>query len=471
MRKTLLACSAVLSLTAAAETVEFTEETGVLCNPGQGWSSMGRNAAKYEGVVNIGQVYDRPAWRDFEPQEGVYDWRKLDGFVAYAAKMGLPATFRIMCACSRASRPCTPDWVWEKGAKFDEWEEIGCDGNVHTNRAPIFDDETFLACHRRFVEKLAERYDGDPRLYGIDLGSYGNFGEWHCSGLPPNCPKALPRDAEGRIVRNAPRGKWVKPHVYPLEVRKRYVDMYLDNFRKTEIVFMTDDYECLAYALGTGTPRVGIRRDGVGSKWHYSRWIGHPPYDKIPVMGDVWKDRPVWFEFYGDFKKYFLKDGRDIGFAVNWMLTNHVSVVNTCPASPAVIKDDAEHFPLLRAIDLYAGARLVPQRCRVERDGRTVRISLEGINRGAAPVHIPYELRFAVVGADGKDAFSFTGKSNPSKWLPGPFAFEESCALPEGVRGRLVLRLVHRDGVFRNFRFAAKESLPDGTLPLTKEVP
>lgn len=284
-----LAALAALAVRAA----DFTEDTGVFRNPGQGWSSMGRNAAKYEGVVNIGQVYDRPSWRDFEPEEGVYDWRKLDGLVAYAAKMGLPAAFRIMCVCAGSSRPCTPDWVWRKGAKFDEWEEVGYDGNVHTNRAPIFDDEVFLDSHRRFVEKLAERYDGDPRLCGIDLGSYGNFGEWHCCGLPPNRPKALPRDAEGRIVRNAPRGKWIKPRVYPFEVRKRYVDMYLDNFRKTEIVFMTDDHECLAYALGTGTPRVGIRRDGVGSASHYKRWIGLPPYDGISAMGDVWKDRPV----------------------------------------------------------------------------------------------------------------------------------------------------------------------------------
>ena len=114
----------------------------------------------------------------------------------------------------------------------------------------------------------------------------------------------------------------------------------------------------------------------------------------------------------------------------------------------------------------YAGARLVPRTRRIVRDGRSLKVALEGVNRGVAPIHIPYGLRFAVVGKDGREAFAFADKADPSKWLPGPFAFEESCELPEGVSGRLVLRLVHRGGVFRNFRFAAKESLSDGALPL-----
>ena len=45
----------------------FTEDTTVFCNPGQGWSTMGCNAEQYAGIVNIGQVYHRPTWRDFGP--------------------------------------------------------------------------------------------------------------------------------------------------------------------------------------------------------------------------------------------------------------------------------------------------------------------------------------------------------------------------------------------------------------------
>ena len=452
---------------AAPQRRVFTEDTTVFCNPGQGWSTMGCNAEQYAGVVNIGQVYHRPTWRDFEPQEGVYNWTKLDKLLAYAAQRGIPAAFRIMCVCSGSSVPSSPDWVWAKGAKFEEWENLGYDGNVHTNRAPIFDDPIFLAAHRRFIQALAARYDGDPRLAGIDLGSYGNWGEWHCGSLPPVTPRFLPRDAQGRIRKDALKSKGVKPHVYPLAVRRQYVDMYLDNFRKTPLIFMTDDHECLKYALGEGpTPRVGLRRDGVGSPWHFGRWIGTKPYDAIPRMADVWRNQPIWLEFYGDLATTVRDRFKTLPFSVEWLLTNHVSVVNTCPANPHRIKDDVANFALLKKIDLYAGARLVPQSVEVTRSNGAYEVVLRGENRGVAPIHLPFAVQFALVDAKDKDIVRAAGQTDPSTWLPGPFVLRETVTFPSSVEGRLVLRLVHRHGVFRNFRFAAQETLPDGALPL-----
>lgn len=42
--------------------------------------------------------------------------------------------------------------------------------------------------------------------------------------------------------------------------------MYLKNFKKSDIFFMTDDHEVLKYALGNKKKaRVGLRRDGIGS--------------------------------------------------------------------------------------------------------------------------------------------------------------------------------------------------------------
>ena len=46
-----------------------------------------------------------------------------------------------------------------------------------------FDDPIFMEEHEKFIKALAARYDGDPRLGGLDLGSYGNWGEWHCTSL------------------------------------------------------------------------------------------------------------------------------------------------------------------------------------------------------------------------------------------------------------------------------------------------
>ena len=458
---------AALSFVCAAGTITFTEETGTIRNPGQGWSTMGGKWSfdQSDPVVNVGSVYCRFSWTSLEPEEGRYNWKPLDELLAFAASKGLPASFRIMCASQHSSSGwSTPPWVFKKGAKDEPFLVPKVLRGQPTNmvhHTPVFDDPVFMDAHRRFIRALAARYDGDPRLAGLDLGSYGHWGEWHCGGLPPNTNRYVAAESRAKL-------KWVPPRKYPFEIRKQYADWYLDNFKKTPIVFMTDDWEVLKYALGDGpNARVGLRRDGVASPWHFKRWIGTTPYDAIPRMGDVWKDRPVWFEFFGDAQS-ILGKGWDLQYAVEWMLTNHVTVVNTCPFSPWQLKDDPVHYPLLRKLDMYAGARLVPQEATVQRSGRRVTVSLSGVNKGVARIHLPYVAQIVVTDAAGREVMVHEAAADPGTWLPGPFRFSETFSLPPsaGADVSFAIRLRHRHGIFRNFRFAARETSPDGSLPL-----
>ncbi|MGN0852735.1 MAG: beta-galactosidase [Kiritimatiellia bacterium] len=451
--------------------VTFTEDASVFRNPGQGWSSMGGEASlkRLEKLVNVGAIYSRLIWAHLEPEEGVYNWKPLDDLLACGERHGLPVSFRIMCV-NRSGGPeyDTPKWVFDKGAAEDPFE-IGIHPWQRTGTAPLtalqkhaphFDDPIFLEAHERFLRALGERYDGNPLLAGLDLGSYGNWGEWHCSGLPPNVPAKLDRDAEGKILDPQPKRKYVSPRQYPLELRKRYADIYLSVFRKTPIVFMSDDWEVMKYAMGDGSlPRVGFRRDGVGSPWHFKRWIGTAPYTALPNMGDVWKTQPIWLEFFGNAVKMRDK-GWDVPYSIEWMLTNHVSVVNTCPFGPEQIKEDDPLRPLMRRIDLYAGARLVPQSASVTLEHDRLAISLTGVNKGVAPIHLPYEAVYTFKSADGTVVAEHISSADPTTWLPGPFALSDKLTPPPGfAEGRLTLtlRLRHTGGKLRDFRFAAQE--------------
>ena len=468
MRSVIVLAGAALAVAcAAAGTVTFTEETGVFRNPGQGWSTMGGKWSfdKTDPVVNVGSVYCRYAWSQLEPEEGRYNWKPLEDLFDFAASKGLPASFRVMCASRHDNTGwTTPPWVFKKGAKDDPFLASGTVRGKETNivhHTPIFDDPVFMDAHRRFIKALAARYDGDPRLAGLDLGSYGHWGEWHCGGLPPNTNLYVAAEVRAKLKRMPPRE-------YPFEIRKQYADWYLEGFKNTPIVFMTGDWEVLKYALGTEpTARVGLRRDGVGSPWHFKRWIGTKPYDAIPRMGDVWKDRPVWFEFYGDAQS-ILEKKWDLPYAIEWMLTNHVTVVNTCPFSPWQLKDDPVHYPLLRKIDLYAGVRLVPLTANVRREGNRLSVELSGVNKGVARMHLPYVAQIVVTDAAGSELMVHEAAVDPGSWLPGPFRLVDAFDLPpESQDGlKLALRLRHRYGFFRNFRFAARETLPDGSLPL-----
>lgn len=448
-----------------AKEVSFTEETGVIRHqPGQGWTTMGLNWDKLDDVVNLGGVYDRPCWSQLEPEEGVYDWSRIDGLMKLAQKHRVPFSFRIMCACAQNRNGyVTPKWLFDKGAKDDTfiiWRK-GRKGEIEefVQHVPQFDDPLFLEHHFRFLKALGERYNGNPWLAGIDLGSYGHWGEWHCHGLPP---------CTNRYVKPGCKpAKYVPAKVYPLEVRKQYVDAYLNNFKDSTVVFMTDDAECLEYAIGDGEgSRVGMRRDGCGSPWHFPRWIGSKAYANVTKMGEVWKYKPIWFESYGPGKN--LKEKyNNLDFTFNWMITNHVTIVNTCPFTPLELKDDAESREYMKRIDLYAGARFVPQRARVEEiDGKTA-VGISFVNRGVARLHLPYEAVWEMRDADGKVLASRVSKSDPKTWMPGAFKFRDDLpfALKEGTS--LYLRLRHVHGLFRDFKFAAKEVDADGALLVT----
>ena len=467
MRFTIATTIAAATLQLAAETVTFTEDTEVFRNPGQGWTAVSKwQVRKPEQEVNLGQIYTRTTWAILEPEEGKYNWSEFDEMLKFAGEQGLPFSFRIMCAWIKSKASATPRWVFDKGAKGDEVVVPSIEKgttNYFTQISPRFDDPVFMAAHKRFISALGKRYDGNPLIAGVDIGSYGHWGEWHCFGLPPDTNRYM-------IAVPPEKRPNTQPIVYPPEIRRQYAEWYLDSFKKTPLLFMTDDHETLRFALGDGdSPRVGLRRDGVGSPWHDGHWMDSPPYNAIPKLPDVWKKRPVWFEFFGPATAMF-RSRWDVPNAIDWMLTNHVSVVNTIPFSPWDLqKEMPDKYPLLKKLDLYAGARLVPHTGAVQRKDQTVAIGLVGTNRGATRIHLPYVLQVVISGPDGRELHVHDCSTDPGSILPGPFKIVEKFNLPAeaDVEGAKVsLRLRHRYGVLMNFRFAARESAKDRSLPL-----
>ena len=426
----------------------FTREHGVIANPGQGWMSI---YSKENPKLPYGSRYVRFHWRDLEPEEGKYNWEPVEKQIDRAVKMGIPFSFRIMCVSSHSGTPyASPEWVFEKkGAKFSKFmNKPGGDSATGDTRfarvTPIFDDPAFIECHARFIKALAEKYDGDPRISTIDIGSYGNWGEWHVFGLG------------------------IKPS--PLEVRKRYADMYLDNFKKTDLVFMTDDAEILKYAIGEKDgSRVGMRRDGVGGEGHYDHWIGKGKYLKAGVskMGDVWKYKPMLFEWYVCYAD-MLKRKWPLPKAADFILDNHASLVSE-NLRPATVP--AEEYAQVDRISKGAGARIFLDSAKVLRDGGSLRVSLDGENGGIARISLPYGLVYELKDSAGNVAAAFASSADPSKWLPGKFSandeFEIPRSLPSGEY-ELRARLAHKGKIFRDFKFAAKEAAPDGSVAIAK---
>ena len=233
--------------------VRFHEVNTLFANPGQGW--MGRRG------LPCSVVYTRFNWEAAEPAPGQFNWNVIDDVIAKAKPRGARVAFRVMtCNAHSGGYYCSPKWLFDAGCKGFEYLVGGDNPTAGGKRLPRIEpdyaDPIYLARHGAFLEALGKRYNGHPDIELLDIGSYGVWGEWHTK------------------------------HPAPLAVRQKIVDMYLNAFPRTPLVFMSDDAEVLKYALAHGT---GLRRDGVGSPWHEQSWIGSKKYAAVPDMGEAWK--------------------------------------------------------------------------------------------------------------------------------------------------------------------------------------
>ena len=107
-------------------------------------------------------------------------------------------------------RWATPEWVQKAGAKgydFRPGKGVEPDGPFWE---PDFDDPVFLAKLDRFLAAMAARYDGNPEVAFVDVGSLGVWGEGHT-------------------------GASTRRPILPATV-KRHIDLYKKHFHKTLLV-------------------------------------------------------------------------------------------------------------------------------------------------------------------------------------------------------------------------------------------
>ena len=218
------------------------EDTGAaLVNPQMGWrlnfysnilTNYGSKLAPSDTLDDfpgLSCIYLRLPWAYIEPEEGRFDWSVVDAPAQRWIDKGLEVAFRFSVSESWM-RYATPKWVEDAGAKgYNFTVGKGVDENGPFWE-PDYADPVFLAKHERFVAAAAARYDGNPNVAFVDVGSFGVWGEGHTF-------------ASTRIE-------------YPAEVVKKHIDLYARHFKKT-LVAANDDFsfqgeETIQYAIEKG---------------------------------------------------------------------------------------------------------------------------------------------------------------------------------------------------------------------------
>lgn len=254
----------------------------VLINPMMGWTMYfySHNPGRYGDTdvelndelnyfPGISSIYMRLPWDLLEPEEGVFNWTVLDTPAQRWIQRGKQIAIRITCSESW-HKWATPKWVHDAGAKGYFYEE-GKPGIFSENGSlwePDFDDPVFLSKLNNFLAALAARYDNNPNVAYIDIGSFGLWGEGHTLGTRK---------------------------VYPEQVKEKHIDLHLEHFKNT-LLAISDDFAGATakgihfpitdYALSRG---VTLRDDSilVSTK---------QPYYHTGMMSLCWPNLPVIIE-------------------------------------------------------------------------------------------------------------------------------------------------------------------------------
>ena len=261
-------------------------DTGeVLVNPGMGWvlhyydnipenyGSRLEPSDTVDDFPGLSVVYLRIPWSYIELEEGHFNWSVLDTPAQRWIARGKQIALRISCSESW-TRWATPEWVQRAGAKGYDFEPgVGVkEGGPYWE--PDYDDPVFLQKLENFLAALAKRYDGNPEVAFIDVGSLGVWGEGHtfASTRRPITPETV----------------------------KKHIDLHLKYFKRT-LLAANDDFsfhgeQAIDYAREKG---LTLRDDSILVQG------GENAYFHAGMAQAFWRDRPVILEceHYGPSKE------------------------------------------------------------------------------------------------------------------------------------------------------------------------
>jgi len=264
----------------ARVTVRLPDTGQTLVNPGMGWvlhhfdNSLVNYGSKLapadvvEDFPGLSVAYFRLAWSYLEPEEGHFDWPIVDSVAQRYIARGMQVAFRFTCSEGEAGVG-TPAWVRAAGAKgyfFEGGKGVESEASGRPWE-PDFDDPVFLAKLDRFLAAAGARYDGDPHVAFVDVGSFGIWGEGHTF--------------------------WSTRRPYSAETVIRHVDLHRRHFQHTLLV-ANDDFA----DHGRGDASLGHAREQGLTLRDDSILVEPPPlaFKSAALAQPFWPHVPVILE-------------------------------------------------------------------------------------------------------------------------------------------------------------------------------
>ncbi|WP_138494567.1 DUF4832 domain-containing protein [Paenibacillus pinistramenti] len=406
----LLLCASAVSAASPqpALSVNFPVETGdVLYNPYIGFAADAREPEEVKQKVTL--VHANLTWKDLEPEEGVYDFSAIEEnfnfeyWKSYGARIILRV---VLDYPGEESHMDIPDWLYEKIGEKGTWY----DNDYGKGFSPDYTSTTLIAEHKKLIAALADRYNNDPFVAFIQLGSVGHWGEWHTM------------DSEPGYIPFPKR-----------QVTDQYVAPYVQYFTNKQLLMRRPMQAAAKYGMGLFNDAFGKHDSTIDGflNWYTNGYTSWLTQEQEPAMPDFWKTAPSGGEFSG--WEQFMQNSA-LTETLAQAKSTHVSWLG--PDAPW----NAEQGGALQAnIDKFLktiGYRFVIQKAVYEKErkpGETLHVRMITVNRGVAPFYFKWPLELSLADAQGNVKASVRSSTDIRKWLPGSSTTTVYLTVPKGL--------------------------------------
>ncbi len=374
------------------QVINIDKVSGPLVNPLMGW-------APWATIQDIHQphtlVYAGLTWREFEPQEGYYDFdtfeRKQN--LTYWRETGNRVVFRfVMDVPGHETHLDIPDWLFNKMHGSGEYYE----NEYGKGFSPDYSNPILIDCHKKAIDALGSRYGKDEFFAFIELGSLGHWGEWHArSGISPFPPE---------------------------KIRDLYVSHYVEAFPGAHLL-MRRPFS-IAQKL-----RLGLYNDMTADPSHTDAWLDWienggeylGELNALAPMPNAWEIAPIGGEQSPALSNEQIY-GTNLEKTLQLLKESHTTFIG--PNSPAQLENGN---PLQVGIDQVLstiGYRLYLDHVQMPRwvlYGSSIQITLTFSNSGIAPIYYNWPTRLYLLDARGNTLTAYEVPIDLRNVLPGEF--------------------------------------------------
>ncbi|MEJ7586769.1 MAG: DUF4832 domain-containing protein [Ferruginibacter sp.] len=371
------------------------EIDSTLLNPGRGFTSTGNTfneniGSRLHPLCGVNQ--QRFFWDVLEPEEGKINYALVDSGIARSVRNGQLLNFRVMCqdVDMKVSK-----WALNAGVK-----------------SPFYDNAIFIEKQINLIKALGERYDGNPGVCFVDIGTIGQWGEWHVD----------------------PDAKDPAKIVFPTdENARKIIDAYFASFKKTPLVSLIAFKQKYGFQYGT-SKGAGWRADCWGDMdslgWNHMKGVYPQALDGAKAH-DSWKNGPIALETCWTMDEWF-KRGWDLDYILDKALEWHVTEVNN--GTEAIPR---EWYPKIREFEKKLGYRFVlndfsyPSQAK---KGEAINCTMSWQNKGVAPLYNNYQLAIQLVSkSSAVKPFVIATNADLKKLFPGKASLNTLVTIPPEI--------------------------------------